>query len=577
VHRAVPLLVLALLALSPSLPIAAAQEISVVGISSFYTHPVHLEVDERNARQLDAEGQRNCAAAAEAGGGPGCPSVVRSKRPFSGVRLLDASAMQEGSRDPVGDAGTTANEPGNLFAVPAGFMRGANPRAASGGEAEEIILPGRYTLRAWYGVWNDTNGDRGIRIAFDVNGQATPTNEWIPEREATLVAYIEPGSRPGLMSSSRGHADAPDVTLLHDYSNHAHAQAGEGYVGIGLSPVVFLDGSLLQSVRTTTVAEAILQPDGERPYTLTDASLVDIDVAAAAAPGPVADIFGATLATPVNAIGSPSVGSCPGECRIGPSFATGTALEGPVGALAAGQYVPPAREWLPGSGASNAGRRAEYNASYTPWADLAAAWAPWSGSASRFAGPVPGRAADGRASAMPGVLVFHAWVGLWKDLDGDGFVGAPGEDPYAGGTRPTPDAYADPRGEFHGIYPTSPESPARAWNVALTLTPDSDWSGVVVLDNFYGSVKCGNEMLLDGIFSCLKPGLWGVHGSAPLQFSLHLVAAEPGRLVSSSALLLPTGSPGFTACMAPAYLRHGVNEAEWVHDCDVVARWEGHP
>ncbi|HVL48658.1 MAG TPA: hypothetical protein VM889_08890 [Candidatus Thermoplasmatota archaeon] len=440
-----------------------------------------------------------------------------------------------------------------------------------------MILPGAGGFVALFGWWNNANGDPVLEIKVDAGSSAedprwNATNEWIPKPGAAMLAYVEPGSRPRATTHERPSEEEPDLVL--EYTTEGHV-----YVTGKPSLVLFPDGSLLQAFETLVVSDAWRLPSAHLPFTPKDGARVDRDRYAAVAPGPAEAVYGATLAPTVNAVGSPSYGSCPNGCEATSLPATGTAADDATGAAARVAWAPYPREWMEGSGASAAGRRAAYLAEPTPWVDLLpkSRVLPSSVVIARDTAPLLGGGADGAPTMAPGFFTVDLYVGLHLDLDGDGFVGRAPRDPHEGGRRPIPDRYFDPAGEFLAMTPIlpDPDGLGRATRLAVTLVPDTDWGDGVVLHDrapaALGAGGCGLDVCPDA-----SPVL--VTGGTPITLTLRPEGNfAPGRWVTLESVLMPHGSPGFTACVEPMEIRwtdaEGAPRGEIAWDCDRVPRW----
>jgi len=542
-----------------------------------YTLDMTGEVREPNRLDLDAAGQRNCVASAREGGTPACPpTATNAKLPVAGVLMLDATYFAPGPTEPKSAVESFVEQPttqsGMLIAEP---TRGTNPHRATGGLAPDVVWPGIGHFRAWYGRWNDTDGDGRVRVSGAAQSNPPPDNEWVGVADAPLVAFIEPGSRPAVTSTSRPAPYEPDIVFAYDFMSASYAPAADGFAQFDASPVIFPDGSLLRSLRSVVVSNPVFAPseDGALPMKPHPASFVDIDVYPAAAPAPVALLYGSTLAPLVDAFGSPSLGLCPAACRPGPEAAAGTPLEPLAGPAAASLYAAYEIEHAPGSGASRAGRHAEHLDAWAPWLDLRILQAAGSGPFAALAGPLSGRTADGRMTALPGThLVIEAWTGAWRDLDGNGRVGRAG-DPYASGARPFGDDYLASGGEFVPFRPvSSPSSTETLRSFPVRIAPDGDWEGGVLLLDELGMPICGGVGSMPGA-NCANGVL--ATGGTVITIPLSHRPTEEGRHVARYTLFLPAGSPGLEACAGPVHVRYGAGIsafAEDVSDCDRLAR-----
>ncbi|HVL48587.1 MAG TPA: hypothetical protein VM889_08530 [Candidatus Thermoplasmatota archaeon] len=568
------------------------------------------EIDEPGrSTRLAAMGQRNCIAeAVNARGGPDCPvqPIVTGFKPnpTSGIRVLDSHyTTQSGLPTPgllVGNLGETVDDVDDAVAAgrgptqPGTSQGGNNLRRDSGGLLPDVILPGQGQLRAWYGHWNDLNGN-GVIEAWRGTGAAAQSNdEWFSKTLGKLAAYVDPGSHPHVRNLDRPGDSSPDFWYVpYAGSNYEWYQTGlnnDNYI-------LFVDGSLMRTLTVRSVTEPILSPnaDGSAPYTTSPTSLVDIDEYPALAPTPVASAYAATVGNLVWPLGSPSLGTCPNGCRPGPFSLRGTPIQGLEPLLAPhvrNLYAPYPREHAPGEGSTSAGRHADHLAAYRGWIDLIPTWGYRNVShqeASYYArgGPLPGKTADGRQAMMPGFLSFEVRTGIWKDLDGDGYIGTAGPDPYHSGFRPLPDNYTDPRGEFFGIF-ADKGSYASHVSFRIVLVPDTTWGpGVIVVDDFTGSPG-GNDVVCTGrsatVPNCVKdPTRYGAYtGTQPIVLNARRDVTEAGvgsdsvpGLYRSNAAFFPQGSEGFafTACTELLTLKYVENDGpveETLRDCDWI-------
>jgi len=500
-----------------------------------------------------------------------CPSVATGAPiPVEGVRVLDATVVGEGPAAPGEDLQAMARDPErNQVALAGALMRGSNHHRATGGAAPDAILPGRAQFIAWHGHWGDANADAAIEIRWK-GGAATPVpqpgNEWSPATGATLVTYVEPGSHPAYLSWDRPHTTSPDVRYAYSMLDQAYRMAGEADPRI-----LFVDGSLFRSFVSTTVTDAILAPDpeGDLPFTPVASSLIDVDRYPAIAPGPVATVYGSLLGPPLESFGSPSVSACPNACRAGPAPA-GTPFASEANRALWSEYP---REWDVDSQSTNAGRWNEgYRAGYEGWIDLLPLSAPWGGPPDDRSGPLLGANADGSFTMAPGTLSFEAWTGVWKDLDGDGYVGAgPDAAERAARSRPMGDDYWNSRGEFFGRFPVEPNPyQGSTWMFKVTLTPITDWGTGVIVLSATGVPKCPPGAIR--LPACLTERPWHATGATPIVVELWRDSPS-GRYAAVEAVFMPEGSPGFTACTETLKILHhagGFESIESLRDCDTI-------
>jgi len=583
------------------------------------TGAVRFEAEEDGRLQLDGRGQANCVAEAVANAPTGlCASEptefeVFAGKPGEGFRILDAFVAVAGVSKPEETLANFLAEPTDALSPLRDYNYGMNHERVTDGLAPALIPPGQAWVRAWYGQWSDLDGDGIIRISADMvsatesrnlpEGDPGRTfrwkadNEWAPIPGAIPYVYIEPGSHPVVTKSNRPDENQPDITL--EYRGGVE-RGGTGnqfdYSISGGGFILWVDGSLLQSMEMTTISAAILRPseDGRFPFTPREGSLIDIDVYATVAPAPVASLY-ALAAPTVNAIGSPSVGSCPEQCRVSPSLLSDTPAAAVVGPLLKPLYAPYPREWADGSGSTASGRHADYLNDYHGWIDLLPMSAIPFNAASPRGTPLVGRQGDDPASA-PGYLGFEAWTGVWKDRNADGFVGDAGDDPYRGGTRPLPDNYEASRAEFFGAYPVDPSVPgARRQTFNVTVRPLDVWpaGGVFLANTTHGlpiphhfpqgcSAGTPKPSPLESYPFCVRvrsvDEYYAAGGtSTPLVMRASIDSAL-GRYTSVHFLLMPLGSQGTAVELCTERLQlpdniEGLAAGEWLEDCDVLQEW----
>jgi len=503
--------------------------------------------------------------------------ATSSPSPALGVRILDGYAsLPLGVSDP---RAVSLDDPGT--ATSSDFTR-ANPRSTSVQRTflpsgPDVIHPGPAAFRAWFGDWVDLDGDFVIDVVYDAHGFARGAgNEWAVASAATtsLVAYVEPGSHPSPADLERPDASVPDF----DYEvagvvwRGSVATPGE-LKAIEIGPI-FVDGSLLQRYEVLSVSDAILAPGERLPFTPTASSLVDIDVYAAMAPGPVASLYG--LASPtINAVGSPGLSYCPNACRTGPVPLGDTPLAPVAGPVEGLVWAPYPQETRPGEGSSSSGRHGDHLARYTPWLDLLPGHHDslyverhTKGSAIPFGpGPLRGRDADGGQAMAPGLLGFEARIGVWMDINGDGFVGvATTPDAYEHGSRPRGDRYDRPGGEYFGADAVDAAGKT-APRLTIRLAPVEDWGP-------RGVYLCPLSVQ---VATCLNAPSSHYTGATPITMSATGDPTTRGLYLTTLAVLFPEGTAygGFTACIDAAYVSHvdaGGPTVTAVHDCDVVGR-----
>ncbi|HVL48590.1 MAG TPA: hypothetical protein VM889_08545 [Candidatus Thermoplasmatota archaeon] len=548
------------------------------------TFDARLEIEEPGANAHAARGQRTCLAAPD---DPACPAVLTGlAHPALGVLVLDAFAWTYAGATTLRDYAAEPGRPGQGGLTTAETRRlGMNPARESLGILPDAILPGAGSWRALHGHWSDDDGDQLIEARF--NGFAPVVgNEWAPIGGAARVhVWIEPGSHPTVTTLDRPDATSPDLVLDCDRWTLLCDPRGEDDF------IVATDGSLLGTVESAAVTRALLAPSEGRPYTTRADSLVDLDTYAAIAPGPVESLYAGVARPLLLFVGSPSYGSALSDGgRIGPVPFGGTALAGPAEPVYEGLYAPYPREWAPGSGSTAAGERESYTLHYAPWIDLLPSWgygavgltSPQGGAAgppTPKPGALPGRSATGAQAMLPGHLAFELRTGLWKDLDGDGFVGrADPTDPYEGGSKPLADDYANAAGEFapRAVDELLVSTFAR---VVVTLRPDPDWgAGVLVNCNYAplivnvgGWAECARDPWLCAsptTVCAVDPAAWLVTGTREIRLAMRLDGEAVAR---SDAVLLPRGTDGFAveACAGPFTLSWA-DERATVSDCDRI-------
>jgi len=521
------------------------------------------EAGEPHRAALDAAGQMNCVreaidraaterCALEATGADFNEGVVEGFRLLEAWHTTFVGLYQDGTTGhaSVGLGGYGSNTERN-FGLP------------------DLIPPGASRFFAWSGFWNDLNGNRVLDLEETANPQQPsnptrgPNHEWARSPEP-VVAYLEPGSHPGFMSASAAAEGTPDIRFVDRVFSYPHHEQ-EPAPG----PVLFLEGSLLSPVTMTTVSAAILAPDGATPYTLRTNSRVDVDRYVAVAPGPVASLYAATLGPIVTPNQSPTLGAY----RVELPPLGGTGLESTAGPAYAALYASYPVEHAPDSMSTAAGRHADFVSNYAGWIDLL----PRSGYAEGSSvfqataytlrvggtGSSLGRGVDGGQAVLPGALLhFELRLGLWKDIDGDGFVGtARAGDAYESGTRPSPDDYHNARGEFFGTVARYPSLSSKE-KLFATLVPDESWGPGGV--RFVGRGEGESQQAPNG-------------GTTPVKVALGFDPRSPG-LYTSHTMFFPAGTleGGFTVCIEPVLIHYvdaaGVEVRETLKDCDRFER-----
>ncbi|HVL48963.1 MAG TPA: hypothetical protein VM889_10435, partial [Candidatus Thermoplasmatota archaeon] len=282
--------------------------------SAQWSWSLQWEETETDRLALEAAGQANCVSEVVRAEDPlaRCPAEATGWiHPAEGLRVLDDTYVVTGPTHPykfTGWASTTAKnvEEGrraDYLSIVQMLLDGGNWRQDSEGEMPDIITPGVGNFVALYGWWADLDGD-GVAEIKPIYANPGPDNEWVAKGGATVVSYVEPGSRPELTNRAQPGKSDPDIVYV---SQGVYRQ---DYV------ILFLDGSLLRRTTVTTVADALLSADGEgRPYTADAYSRVDIDVYAALAPGPLEALYGAVAGEISDHYGAPSLGICPARCQ----------------------------------------------------------------------------------------------------------------------------------------------------------------------------------------------------------------------------------------------------------------------
>ncbi|HVL48657.1 MAG TPA: hypothetical protein VM889_08885 [Candidatus Thermoplasmatota archaeon] len=578
-----------------------------------HAYPVDPETGEPNRAELDRWGQMNCIAEARAGEPDArCPvEPTGVAHPATGILVLDAFYIGAvGPAQPLFLAEAAVSwdptDPSSQAPYQVAFdaLRGGNTARASGGLLPDIILPGPGGFVAVLGWWDNHDGDADLELrgsrAFDEEGRPIwpPDNEFAPLGVERPLGFVEPGSRPTAHSPLRPGAHEPDFAFEYVLSHHIYASeyAVDSYGAGRAGAIVFLDGSLVQTFTTAVVSNATSTPNigGLLPFHPGSSARVDIDVYAAIAPGPVAALYGASAAPVANGRGSPSLGWCPDGCEAEAVPATGTSADAFSGAAARSAWGRYPQEWRDGSGSTNAGRREAYLAEYTPWIDLLPKTKIVHQGRNSLVGhtvPLIGGERDGVPTMAPGVLTLELFVGLHRDLDGDGFVGrAARDDPYEGGRRPHPDDYVASEGEFFGLRPVTPsEDGGRVVMLGMTATlvPHTVWGEGVFRSSSYHVQRAimGYEadpercMALLALPDCADPDRMFLRGTEPITLLLQELDGFPGRYGSDESVAMLNGSPGFTVCVEALLLQwttpDGDAREEWVRDCDEIARYGG--
>ncbi|HVL47735.1 MAG TPA: hypothetical protein VM889_04175 [Candidatus Thermoplasmatota archaeon] len=494
--------------------------------------------------------------------------------PTKGIRILDAMYIVPAPnprKDPMTGEGHTD--------VYMDVFVGTNPHRASDGLVADTILPGWGTFVAAHGWWDNLDEDAFLEVRRQASRAPLIDNEWRQIGTAKMYSYVEPGPHPTYASFNRPESFTPDFKYVNAGAMYRAASATDSMT----AGILFVDGSLFQTLTIMTVTDPILAPseDGKYPFIAGARSLVDIDVYSAQSPGPITTIFASTAAPFVNAIGSPNVGTCPNACRVEPARAPGSGLEPALGLQGAvyGRYLP---EWREGSGSSAENRRDDFNQTYRGWIDLMPRTQQ---PTTAFFNSVPflqqsgalvGGSRGGEMAAAPSFVTFELWAGIWHDVNEDGHVGVASQpDPYEGGSRPVADDYFNNRGEFNGIIVDGSAIGPLA-KVHVRVTPDAPWSAgtmkVMWSTNQVHPNDCGPTAPTTARVCSIRP----VTGMDTVLLNLTADAATLGRHYSAVSILVPPDSPGFTMCAGPFEVRHdtpGHPVTEPVWDCDHVAAW----
>ncbi|HVL47366.1 MAG TPA: hypothetical protein VM889_02290 [Candidatus Thermoplasmatota archaeon] len=535
------------------------------------------------------EHQRNCILEAAGGSSkpPCAPEPTGKAYPAQGVRVLESFYVSYGA------PGSLDNLDSLNYGTILALVSAGNWHRASNGILPDVIFPGAGHYYAALGYWRDVQADGIIHFSVDERDIPRIDNEWVPIGPRPLHGYVEPGSRPAATSAIAPDERTPDFTYsFARYYYVAGTSSGSEIEGrpfiTGANNVfLFLDGSVLQALRVTTVSDAVLAPtpDGSRPYTPQAHSLIDVDRYVAMAPGPVEALYGGILWPFVAPLASPSYGSCPNGCELAPWFLENAPVD--VGDL--GIYGRYPSELEEGSGSTRVGLHAVHLEDYAPWIDLVPRQNPKGIEFGGFLGApylldAPLHASSrGGLTMPPGHLVAEVWTGVWMDLDGDGWIGdADDADPYQGGTRPLPHDYRRPYGEFLGAFASGPKPASALYKASITVTatpldPVTGWGPAGVWTSFFGAPypisSGGNHCIESTEVVVTKLCTYQTHG--PVTLTASAVGSTAGRYYSLG-LFLPLGSPGFSVCtesVQVTYHRDGSPVTETLSDCDVIDPW----
>lgn len=411
-----------------------------------------------------------------------------------------------------------------------------------------MILPGTGQFQAWYGVFADHDADgwirpdsgaydnvhastmadcngttplgsfkgndatgvgtaQGFRTGIAVRCERGAATEWVGA-DGEIVAYVTPGDWSGADVANRAFgawnplqdpvtrgAEAPDLAFK------PRAGAPWEIIGRYFAPssdadLVMLDNSLLQ----TTVVEAFSTPvavlDGPRTMERGSASLADVDLFTALNPA-VEALYREFVILPLARAGCDTARIEAG-CPTATDPATGS-LRAQLDerATLVGPLVAPfvaARERDPQEAdrsepqpyldiVTHVSTAASLVVADLDMDDVLGRYTPLADAEVSMNG-------NGRAHAVP-YMSLHARLGVWKDGNGDGWIGAP--EPHGGcpdvhdcGARPDPHRYDDSYGEFVplcGPRETGALAPHVDGAFFVTLTPSrGSWgTGVYVM------------------------------------------------------------------------------------------------
>lgn len=530
--------------------------------------------------------QKTCVLEATTGPTGECPLIAAPPRPSGltyptdGVRILDgfvASGAPWSHRPVLAHNPSEYSDPvENARVALSRTTQSTQPGAADRetGLVAPVILPGTNQVLAWFGIWKDIDQDNVIDVVVKENA-ANGFKDYLPGNEfassnADLFAFIEPGAHPTRGQPSRPDETQPDVQYTSPGSDpHRLYRATDG--------VIFLTGSLLETLTIDSVSEPILLADplASRPFTLTANSLVDIDDYVAVAPAPVDALYRAILAPYVRAVDSPGASSCPSNCVFPPLPIEEAA---PLVEVAFSRYE---HETDAGSGNSAAERLSQFQEAFHAWTDVipTLAYPATSGGLARrpLSSPLPGLGENG-GLAVPrgGYFLPEAWTGIWRDLDYDTFVGTAAKpDAYEGGNNPRPDDYYHPRGEF---LADDGCSLACGTTFSISLVPDATWGAAgVAISSSGGTIVRATDA------DCPAPGhpsgFCIATGSTPVVFRERLVL-ETGHFSAKFLTFFPEGTSagGFAVCFGDIRIKYqqgGLDLDEIVRDCDRVEKLKG--
>lgn len=522
--------------------------------------------------------------------------------------------------------------------TPVAFLDTGGAMERFAGDA--FLLPGvPYQFVAWYGDWLDHNEDGwltdGSASATDVTVNAEGTrdcgrtevppsprlddrdgalgqvshrcrgvDEWGPASPplgvGSLVGYVTPYvpvyTMP-LNSLGAEQTRQPDLFFAEVSSSEGGRYAATAGAAANWD-VHFTDNSLLQ----TTVVEVHARPRtttaGPRLYVHEDAdplARTDTDVFRSVN-GDLETIYRVSLLQPLAEAGcdldhaeSAVSGSCPEPLHD----ALRPVLDPLTGAGSAEALVGPTLATLrPTWPQEDSGH--DHASGFHPYLDLRLEMSGWR-DAVLVAQNEPVVAASWSYTAdgahhVPLVASVYGWLGLWNDLDGDGFVGdaeagqaAGCPDAYSCGARADPNTFEDAssRGEWNGL--------CRAGvgygviDVVLS-TPDGRWgpTGVYVLTDGHeeGATMVSTARVVDATVEDAVQGdvqTLVLNGPVVVHANCGWVG-EPGRYRGYEQVLFPAGNLGFDVALATddvdvAFDRDGAPAIETVRDDDVYPAW----
>lgn len=507
----------------------------------------------------------------------------------------------------------------------------------------DTLLPGPGRFEAWYGVFADLDGDGWIRPANgrqenahasiegscqasiradDRNGigseqgVVTPYSvrcrretEWAGEGPVEIVAYVSPGEWNGADVANRGTnawdplaeprsrgAERPDLAFA------LIAGAPGEITGRYASPssgadLLLLDQSMLQRLLVEAFSHPVAAVDEARTLVPSDASRVDVDVYDAIDPA-IERIYADVVVAPMDAWGCDVARlelGCPKltDPATEPLRETKDAVLVGVGPAVAPFFAKWERD------PQDADREAP-----SPYLDVVAevSLAASLVKAHVDAGDRVGRytpfsnaefsaSGDGRARATPH-MSFRAYLGVWQDVDGDGWIGSPVPrggcpDVYDCGSRPNPHRYDG--GEYTpmcGDHMLAGLAPRVDGAFRALLTPEGGrWgvSGVYVLSD-RADATGGDPLANDGSApydpyddALLAPRLVM---SGPVAVTMTCSQADPGSYRSYERLVTLDGSNlsygiGVEAATTLEFRDQGIDSTAMVLDVDRITSWTG--